>query len=339
MRPYVFGFIMAVAACVLGVPAPALADEADNFTCRALLKRDSRAALDALMNARIQEAIDRSNHHRRGACGADCLFRELRKGIGGSVPEPVTLIPHARFERWIRDQTGVDRCHLKFSETIYGAHPYNLPWLLPLYGRIVFVADSILLSGHVVGIDKISHFIREGRDFWRDVTEYHRDIASVLREDLGPPRWQLGWNEFGLKGMSLTGVLSYADLAASYFGFRFWTDLFSLGRPESFVAVDPSIQRFTQIRPFTFADYVNEAWDEGVNYSVLAPELDKEVAAALERRSLSRSIAACRSLASLPDAHLYVNPACLGASLSDKPLSVAFPGPVLRDSRLSAISG
>ena len=69
------------------------------------------------------------------------------------------------------------------------------------------------------------------------------------------------------------------------------------------------------IRPFTFAEYVNEAWDEGVNYSVLAPELDKEVAAALERRSLSRSIAACRSLASLPDARLYVNPACLGAPL------------------------
>lgn len=318
MRPCVSGaIVIAVVACVLGAPVRALADETDNFTCRPLLRKDSRAALDALMNAKIQQAIDRANRSRRGACGADCLFRELQKGIGGSAPEPLTLIPHARFEGWIREQTGFDRCHLKFSETIYGARPYNLPWLMPIYGRIIFVTDSILLSGHVVGIDKISHFIREGHDFWRDVTEHDRDAASVLGQDLGPPRWQLGWNEYGLKGMSLTGVLSYADLAASYFGFRFWTDLLSLGRPESFVALDPSSGRFVQVRPFTFAAYVNGAWDEGVNYSVLDPALDKEVAAALERRSLSRPIAACRSLAALPDARLYVNPVCLGPSSSD----------------------
>ncbi len=297
-------------AVMLGVPAAARADESDNFTCRSRLTRDSLAALDGVMNERIRATIDRANRRGPSACDADCLLRELQRDIGGSSPHPLTLVPHARFQKWVDEQRDLDRCRLKFSETVYGARPYNHPWLFPFHGRIIFVADSVLLSGRVVGLDKVSHFIREGLDHWRGVHR-GRDIASILGEELGSPNRRFGWTEYGVKGWSLTGVLAYADLAAGYSGYRFWTDLLSIGGPASYVAWDATGGRFIQARPFTFATYVNDAWDEGINYSTFQPGLDREVSAALARRGLRVPVCDCRSLASLPDARLYVNPACL----------------------------
>ncbi len=299
------------AALMLTVPSAASADETDNFTCRARLSSDSLAILDSWVNARIQEALARANRRAAGQADEAALVRELRKAVGGSVPHPYTLVPHSRFERWIDGQSTIDRCHLSFAETIYGARPYNQPWLYPFLGRTVLVADSILLSGRVVGVDKINHFIREGLANWRAVDRRRESIAEVLARELDPASTGWHWTDTGLKGMSLTGVLSYADVAAGYSGFRFWEDLLQLGRERSPVAYDAALGQFVQVREFTFAAYVTDAWDEAVNYSTYHPTIGREVAAALRARGMTMPVRDCRPLADLPDARLYVNPACL----------------------------
>ena len=301
------GFLIVSLAVGGGVAA---ADETDNFTCRSRLTRDSLGALDAMMNAAIRDGLARAN--RRGAsCDARCVVRELEESVGGSVPHPLTGIPHARFESWINADPGIDRCHLRFRESIYGARAYQYPWLFPINGRIIFLADSIALSGRVVGLDKINHFLREGLAHWR-ATQSGADIAVVLRRELGTPNrgWRL--SEYGLKGLSMTGVLAYADLAAGYSGFTFWTDLLELDTARSFIAYDTQTRSYIQRRAFTFAEYVTDAWDEGINYSLFHPVLADQVAAALRRESLMRPVTDCRTLADLPHAELYVNPACLG---------------------------
>lgn len=302
---------IAVATLVLGDAAGARGDETDNFTCRGRLSVDAQPVLDAWVDARIQESIARANRRGRAACDAACLVAELQRQVGGSTPHPLTLIPHSRFERWIDGQPQVERCHLALAETIYGARPYNQPWLFPFLGRVILVSDSILLSGHVVGLDKINHFIREGLAHWRHVNRGEDDIASSIAREWGPPHRQFRWTEYGLKGLSLPGVLSYADVAAGYAGFRFWSDLLSLDGPESYVAYDAELRRYTQPRAFRFDKYVNDAWDEAINVSEFQPALAREVQAALRQRGLTSPAADCRSLGALPDASLYVNPACL----------------------------
>jgi hypothetical protein len=312
MRRQVHAVVAVCAAVlVLAVPSRVSADETDNFTCHARLSRDSLAILDSWVTAQIQEALARTN--RRGAGRADeaILVRELQKAVGRSVPDPFTLIPHSRFERWIDGQPQIDRCHLSFGETIYGARPYNQPWLHPFLGRTLFVVDSLLLSGRVVGVDKINHFIREGLSYWRAVNGRREDIADVLGREFDPASRGWHWTEYGLKGMSVTGVLSYADVAAGYSGFRFWEDLLQLGREQSLVTYDTVLGQFVQVRDFTFAAYVTDAWDEAINYSAFHPALGREVAAALRVRGLTMPIRDCRPLSDLPDARLYVNPACL----------------------------
>ena len=302
---------IALAAFLLATPRPARADETDNFTCRARLTRDSLAVLDGWVNAQIAAEIERANQRGAGQCDAECLRRNLQARVGQSVLQ-VTMVPHSNFVRWIKSQKNIERCHLKFSDTIYGARRYDKPWLMPFNGRIIFVADSIRLSGRIVGIDKIDHFIREGLVHWRSAGQPGGEISASIGRELGPPRRQFTWTEHGLKGMSLTGVLSYADVAAGYFGYRFWTDLLSMEGPGSLVTHDASSARFVQRRPFTFAAYVNDAWDESINCSKFHPALAAEVAGALRQRSMTCPSGDARGLADLPDARLYVNPAQLG---------------------------
>jgi hypothetical protein len=76
--------------------------------------------------------------------------------------------------------------------------------------------------------------------------------------------------------------------------------------------------RFAQTRLATLAAYVNPTWDESVNYSDFDPALDRQVATALERRSMIRHLDNCRALALLPDAQLYVNPRCLAADVVER---------------------
>jgi hypothetical protein len=295
--------------------APARAEESDNFTCRARLTKDSVAALDGWVNARIRDAIADANRRLAGSgCDAACLYAELRGSVGASYPNPLTMIPHSRLSGWVDDQKDLDRCHLKFSDTIYGAKSYNQAWLYPVHGRIIFVADSLRLAGRTVGVDKLDHFIREGLDHWKFLQENHGDIAASIAREMGPAKKQFSWTEYGLKGMSLTGVLAYADIAAGYFGYRFWDDALSLGKPASYVAFDAATHRYSQQRTFTFADYVNDAWDESLNPSTFDEKLGKEVEAALKVRSMTSPLGTCQPLAKLPDAALYVNPACLAGS-------------------------
>lgn len=310
-RPIHASLVLCAAALVLTAPSVVSADETDNFTCRARVSRDSLAILDGWVNAQIQETLARANRRGWGRPDEATLVRELQKAVGGSVPDPYTLVPHSRFERWIVGQPQIDRCHLSFEETIYGARPYNQPWLYPFLGRTVLVADSILLSGRVVGLDKINHFIREGLANWRAVNGRGEDIAEVLGRELDPALRGWNWTEYGIKGMSFTGVLSYADVAAGYSGFRFWEDLLQPGREQSLVAYDAALGQFVQVRDFTFAAFVTEAWDEGINYSTFHPVLRKEVEAAVQARGMTIPVRDCRPLGDLPDARLYVNPACI----------------------------
>ena len=302
---------LATLAFLVAIPGSAHADETDNITCRDRLTVDAQVTLDGWINTRIRDAVERANRRGMGvaACDAACLAHALRRSIGASVLAPWTWIPHSRFAVWIAGADGVDRCRLRFQDSIYGARPYNQPWLFPVTGRIIFLADSILLSGHIVGLDKINHFIREGRMHYDAFARQNVGLEEILTDELGHSRQPLALTEHGLKGRALTGVVAYADLAASYAGFMFWQDLLTLGRPGSFVAFDETSQRFVVTRPFTFADYVNAAWDESINRSRFHPALRRDVMRAVPSGG-GMTTSDCAALVDLPDAPLYVNPEC-----------------------------
>jgi hypothetical protein len=290
--------------------APVHADETDNFTCRTRVLIDALPVMDRLMSDRIQEALARANRPGGDPCDPACLAQHLQAVVGANDRHPLTGIPHAMLAREAGRHPDVDRCRLPFRTSIYGARPYHRPWLLPFTGRIIWLADSIRVSGRLVGLDKINHFLREGLGHWR-AERSGADVAKIMIHELGRPdrRWRM--TEYGLKGRALTGVLAYADLAASYGGLGFWRDLLSVDHADAFIGFETRTRRYVQRRPFTWAAYVNDAWDEAINCSAMQPALWKDVRPALDRLALRCPVIDCKVLSSLPDAGLYVNPACL----------------------------
>jgi len=298
--------ILIAMAMTVVAAASARADEADNFTCQGRLKTDALAPLDGWINARINEAVAAANEQAPGRrpCDSACLVKLLQERVGRSHRKGATLVPGSDLVEWAKAAPAIERCHLQFRDTIYGAKAYDKPWLFPFLHRIIFVLDSVQLSGRVVGLDKLDHFIREGLDHWR-LTEEGKTIAESMAHEVGSPSKHLQWTEYGVKGASLTGVFAYADLAAGYFGYRFWQRLLALDVPDGYIGRERD-GHYAVRRPFTFSDYVNDAWDESINCSTFTPALGREVTAALEVRHLG-----CKpspSLASLPDSALYVNP-------------------------------
>ena len=281
----------------LALPAPAAADETDNFTCRSWGLRDALPELDRLMNARIAGAIARANADPR--CDTGCMRNLLIAEVGASERHPWTGIPRARFVRQLDKVAAIERCQLRFSESVYGARRYDRAWLFPFTHRVIYLADSIRLDGELVGLDKINHFLREGLSHWRAV-QAGAAIEDELARELGPPGRQLRWNEYGLKGWSLTGVLSYADLAAGFSGFRFWSDLLAVDGEHAMVAYDAASGRYVLSSPFTFAGYVNASWDEAINPSTFQPALAREVAAAVARLGPAANVRPCGALGSCP---------------------------------------
>ncbi|HEX5070685.1 MAG TPA: hypothetical protein VFV78_10780 [Vicinamibacterales bacterium] len=301
------GNVLAAVVALLLTAAPAMADEADNFTCKGRLKADALVPLNAWINAQIGEAVAAANGLGPGGCDDACLNRLLQERVGHSERKGWTFVPGSTFVEWAKSAPAVERCHLPFRDTIYGARAYDQPWLLPFNHRIIFVLDSIKLSGRVVGLDKLDHFIREGLDHWRRMKDGATMVESMAHE-VGSPHKHLQWTEYGVKGASLTGVFAYADLAAGYFGHQFWRRLLTVGAPDGYISREPG-GRYTIRRPFTFADYVNDAWDETINCSTFTPALQKEVDIALAARRMQCS--PTPALATLPDAKLYINPKAL----------------------------
>lgn len=164
----------------------------------------------------------------------------------------------------------------------------------------VGIGRSLRLAGHIVGTDKLGHFFMQGLDYFKRVDSEGASLDIVLRHEHG---------EDGVWGLRMTGVKSYADMAANYQGYRFWSALYRGERP---YARCENGRRWVKAREFTWADYVTDAWDEAINCSEFNPRLGERVRASLARMGLNCPVdpARCAALAKQERSEYFLSPAC-----------------------------
>ena len=145
--------------------------------------------------------------------------------------------------------------HLQTSRfrSIYRGHPIWATRVAGLFGT----GPTIKLNGVLIGSDKLGHFLSQGRKFWLRFRQ-SRDEAQAAEHS--------AYTERALFGQMTTGVYSNADLVANYEGYRFYRSLFE----DDIVPGKPAILaweggKWVVQRPFTWADFVNEYWDEALN--------------------------------------------------------------------------
>lgn len=234
------------AGLVFVVPLVA-AYESDQYSNRLVPVKDSLEVLDRRVNdtlAKIAREWDEPNDEDRNLRFAKAVYHEL----GG-------LHWADKIERWASKTPLVDKYPRVRYDSIYQG--------LPIWGRRINfffgVCVSIRLNDVIIGSDKLGHFFSQGLKYYKR-TEHGWSRERVV--EFGATAERFMW------GQLTTGIFANADLVANYEGMRFYQSLFE----EGIVEGKGPIMAWRdgkphQLRPFTWADHVNDYWDETLNPS------------------------------------------------------------------------
>lgn len=176
-----------------------------------------------------------------------------------------------KIERWAAKSKEVDKYPQSRYKNIYRGFP---PWAI----RVTFLfgtGRTFRVHDVMVGSDKLGHFFSQGFKYYRRQLRGMSE-ERILRRGRRAERWFFG-------GLT-TGVFSNADLVANYEGYRFYQSLFEddviPGKPAILVLKDGHYQ---VQRKFTFADHINDYWDEALNPSYNARSVNKRLRRAIHK--------------------------------------------------------
>lgn len=251
--------------------------EVDHFSLpEPVALRDSRLILNAEVEQRIDRALVRANRNEphlkprkmqrvpvRSRCNVDRLYESFQVLLARPLIGQV--------ESYAEQSAFVERISIPFHDSIYRDFTWPHSPSLVLSKRLA----SIVRMGNVyVGTDKFGHFFTEGLSYFVEIELMYGSLKDALL--FGE------WTESVYFGAETTGVFSFADLVANFQGLRFWNRILSKDfDPLTGVSEPPYVvcedDRWVVGDTFDWLDYVDPAWDESVNCSLLRTDalLDK----------------------------------------------------------------
>ncbi len=129
------------------------ATEVDNFSKRYLDVKDSTPLLNQQFNAQLKVAIKRAN--RKSKCSTKKLYKYFNDQIGGFT--------WSKFEKNIEKSDDYDKLTSERKESIFKHVSFRHGWGIYLASLGPIDIGSIIRVGdHLVGTDKIGHFIGVG---------------------------------------------------------------------------------------------------------------------------------------------------------------------------------
>lgn len=237
------------------------ATETDQITIPKIPLADIGPEIDQKVRSVIEDVI-----REFPTASLDFLAFQVYKSLGtAKLPQFI----YSQLEYWIRHHSfssQPERDHPVADETIFSkAKNGNLKKKVTLG----ILADTINIFGVNMGEDKLGHFFQFGSFYF---TIYRKMMS------LGFPEWFANYcmihfgifTENGIFGKWLTGIVSEADLAANYLGFKFYLNLTEsvtkgseeippiLTRVNGHWELDPN--REFILRPF-ISNILNEAWN------------------------------------------------------------------------------
>ena len=290
-------FILSLCLCAPGAGSAA---EVDNVTARHIELEDVLDDINAIINTRISEGVDKANAGRvviddiegievitrHDDCDVDDLYAELRKSLFQSLTASWGLKGYD-FDLQMRQLLSGRTYSLSLSDSIYR----DISYLEGFSLNLKELSDVANIGGQRVGLDKLGHFFSEGWQYF----EISRQAGAGLDDALD---WGSG-KEAGLFGYTTTGVFSYADLVANFNGWRFWNRvllkqrdplsgiierLFDRPYVTCNIQIVDSFRQFRLVRAwqlnrqFELGDYIDAMWDEANNCNSYAdPVIEAKV--------------------------------------------------------------
>lgn len=230
-------------------PFGASAWEIPSFDCAIHDLTNSASFFDHEVNKRLDSVIESVNSDEVG-CDKDKFLKDLSVEVASSW--------FGNLEQWALDAP-VSKCSVPLARSTYR----DMGWLDSPILNMVGLHPVVNINGHYIGVDKLAHFMNEGLEYYRNELKgksIDQLLAIGIRE------------EEGIMGLSTTGIKSYGDMSANYYGYLFWKNLVS--GPAPYVKCQKG--KWKRIRDFQWEDYVSDLMDETVNCnSYLSESIEK----------------------------------------------------------------
>jgi hypothetical protein len=232
--------------------------------------KDSTKLLDKEVKRRFTEVLNSVNKDKVG-CDPVAFRTYLQEAI---APGDVIGV----LERWAEGGIGVKdeiRKLNPFVEQYPGLPRHKSEVKTSIFknakGNYLFkkwwvgLGSNIRVNGQFIGTDKLGHFFDQGFRYFKDKVVNGRTDHEILSAGKDMEKLE--------EGKGSNGIASNADLAANFYGFQFWQEVTDGSNP--YFKCESG--KWRQDRGFTWATYVNSAWDEGINCNEYDPELEKTV--------------------------------------------------------------
>lgn len=258
---------------LLLVPA-ALAYETDQITRRLAPLADAAPAANAEVDRMLAEAARRVNE-TSGCAWKDPATRKLLAFEIYRVTAHAEYVPdrgelagfgHGAYAAWLETAPNVERRTFLDRSDIYG----DLTPVEALVLGAAGVCSTVNLGGVLMGTDKPDHFFSQGFEYLV-LSRFGKNDARALA-------WGTA-SERGPYGLLTSDAFSWADLYANWQGYQFYRSLLTEG---SVLGRDAD-GCVTQTRPWSWAEWLDDAADEALNPPVYTPEVGVAVRGRLAR--------------------------------------------------------
>ncbi|HAZ14474.1 MAG: hypothetical protein A2X86_00255 [Bdellovibrionales bacterium GWA2_49_15] len=236
-----------------------LASEVDNFTGRDEPLRDATEVINQAANHFLDEAVTSAN--KRGTCDRQRLYRAIKLRFRDRYQD--------KFCDYVHTSSEVPRRGTRIKESIYAEASAINSLIMGGLG-VIYDSNAPVLNMHNVQIggDKFEHFFGMGFYYFRRHYLQKQPIETVL--DFGMS------TETGILGRYMTGVISYADLAANFKGMHFWNHLLREG--EDVLTFEQKLGPYIRceqghwkrVHEVDLSLYIDNAWDEAINCSLFS---------------------------------------------------------------------
>ena len=238
--------------------SPLFASEVDSFHHRFDSLKDATDSINQYSNDLFDKVLEKSNNSEN-RCDENKLYKNLRKEFHN--------ILSGSFNKYISNSIDIERIRIKTANSIYGDFTARDSVVLGFYSKYITdpLATAINIHGHFVGTDKFEHFAGTGFVYFKNHYLHNKSIEETL--NIGERA------ENGILGAYTTGVISYGDMSAEFNGMRFWNHILAKNPDILSVNLGPYVEcknnQWIKVKPIDFSQYVDDAWDEGINCSKL----------------------------------------------------------------------
>lgn len=241
------------------------AAEADNFTARIKNVKEVKNELNSLARRHLNLSLNRAN--QESGCNEERLYDELKKEFSNHTK--------GQFAINILKNNAIPTTVLPIQNTIYKNWKPIDGVAMGIKSKFVgklSLSPLIKVQNQIIGVDKLEHMFGMGWKYFQDYYQEHQSLYSTLKKGAIKEKFILGGTIY------VTGVFSYADLAANFNGMRFWNNI--LGKDDDVLGDQFNIAPYILCQnnkwienpesPIDFSHYIDASMDESVNCSKFA---------------------------------------------------------------------